>query len=167
MSSQKLYFLSWTDIEKICKQFVAQIASQKHFDFIIGIQRGGVVPSVVLSHMMDNRNIIFLDIVRTESSRVNSEKNAPRLNQNCDLSVIKNKKVLIVDDIVGEGTTLESAKRFVASHTPSEVFTSVCVINLSNWEKYNNVDWRSKINYAGKAVNGWVIFPWETYENEQ
>lgn len=80
---------------------------------------------------------------------------------NMNLSKIRGKKVLIVDDILGSGATIRKIKEEVKKWEPEELRTAICVVNEQNWEKSNRSNYNAEIEYIGKAVRGWVVFPWE------
>jgi hypoxanthine phosphoribosyltransferase len=77
-----------------------------HFDLIIGIAEGGVVPASLLAYKMG----VELHIIKIN---FRDEKNTPRYEQPLiygDIKEIRNKKILIVDDVSATGKTLEKAK---------------------------------------------------------
>ena len=74
---------------------------------------------------------------------------------------LNNKKILIVDDIVGTGETLRSLKKVLEKYKPLELKTAICYKNKINWDKHNKEDSDGLIDFLGKEVEGWVIFPWE------
>lgn len=93
--------ISFTEIAK-------RIADLKlpQFDLVIGIAEGGLVPSGMIAYKLG----IELNIIRI-SFRDGANTplyNQPRLFSN--IKKIKNKKILIVDDVSVTGKTLEKAK---------------------------------------------------------
>ena len=120
-----------------------------------------MIPSVILSHELNIRNVENIKSIETLNDEINAIKKKPIVDKNINLSNIKGKKVLIVDDILGSGATIKKIKEEVKKWKPKEVRTAICIVNEENWEKSNNTNYKDEIEYIGKSVRGWVVFPWE------
>ncbi len=72
MSNQKIIKFNWSEIHSICKEFSKN--NNMKFDCIIAITRGGLVPSVIISHLLGIRLVYPLQVYETESDVVNSFK---------------------------------------------------------------------------------------------
>lgn len=129
------YIITWTDIDEAIEVLAKQIEDSKiHYEVIYGLARGGLVPAVMLSHRLKIPMVLNMEEVW-------------RLK-------VKNKSVLIVDDISDTGETLryfddqkfDIATLFVREHT-------------------------SKITpkYTYKNINhdNWLLFPWETQSSSK
>lgn len=160
MEQSSIIQLEWHDINNIILELSKNIKNSVP-DIIIAIQRGGLIPSVILSHSLGVREVITYDIRITVNDEVNSEKTSPIVGSNLLLSKITNKDILIVDDISGSGETLKTVLSDVEKFLPSRVRSLVCVINRNNWDRHNLLSPESMITYVGKEVNGWIKFPWE------
>jgi len=78
-----------------------------HFDLIVGIAEGGLVPASLLAFKLGTE----LSIIKIN---FRDEKNTPIYEQPLilgDIKEIRNKKILIVDDVSVTGKTLEKAKQ--------------------------------------------------------
>jgi hypoxanthine phosphoribosyltransferase len=113
--------------------------SQKKYNKIIGISRGGLIPGVVLSHRL---NIPFMPLQwsKTEQDR--------------SMSVETFKDALLVDDIIDDGTTM---KEIFEHYCPCD--TAVLIYNEIN--KCN-----IEPTYHGWKINRnempeWFDFWWE------
>lgn len=151
---------SWEDIESIVGSLIPKI--ENTIDYIIAIQRGGLIPATILSHKLAVREVIVIRSSRTLGDEINSKKSTPIVYKNEDLRKIKNKRVIIVDDIVGTGETIKMVKKTILSYNPSSVLSFTCYLNTNNWDKSNKVSPGEIIDQIGVKVNGWVLFPWET-----
>jgi hypoxanthine phosphoribosyltransferase len=79
------------------------------FDLVIGIGDGGLVPASLLAFKLGTE----LNIIRIN---FRDETNTPLYDQPLilsDIKEIKNKKILIVDDVSVTGKTLEKAKQLL------------------------------------------------------
>ena len=118
-------FLDWADFQSSMNDLVLCVQhSQIPYDVIYGIPRGGLIPSVYLSHHL----------------------NIP-LTLHLDYNIINEKVVLICDDIVDTGGTIEKFYR-------SFDIASVCYKPSSKFRP----------TYYGKEIqqDEWVVFPYET-----
>lgn len=83
------------------------------------------------------------------------------MGENINFKCLKNKKVLLVDDIYGSGATLDFVINDLSKYS-AEIYSFVCVQNLDNYNPKYNLP-----NYVGEKVNGWVVFPWEEEKYER
>lgn len=154
-------YIYWKEISAIVKNMSDNIKSDYNPDIIISIVRGGMIPSVILSHVLNIRKIENIKSIETISDEINAVKQEPMIDEKVNLSEIRGKKVLIIDDILGSGATIRKIKEEVKKWQPKELRTAICVVNEENWEKSNKFSYNDEIEYIGKAVRGWTVFPWE------
>lgn len=155
--------MSWKEIEEIVECAYKSIKYDGIPDVIIAIQRGGFIPSVMLSHLLNVRYIIPLNVKITVDDTIGSRKMQPILERQPLMRKIKDKNVLIVDDIVGSGKTYQKVCEYLNRFHPNSIRSFICVVNSDNWYKENNMQPERIISYIGKKVSGWVKFPWERY----
>ena len=103
---------------------------------------------------------MVVDIKRTTDDRVNSNKIPAKILSSIDKNRIMNRKVLIVDDIIGSGETLDALEKMVNSLHPAILRKAVLLKNEDNFVK-SVLRKTVKIDYLGETVHGWIIFPWE------
>ena len=159
--NNNINYLDWKEISDIVKSMSDSIKIDYKPEIIISIVRGGMIPSVILSHELNIRKIENIKSIETINDEINAIKQKPIVDKNINLSDIKRKKVLIVDDILGSGATIRKIKEEVRKWEPEELRTAICVVNEENWEKSNKTNYNDEIEYIGKSVRGWVVFPWE------
>lgn len=157
----KINKINWDDMEDVIDKLSDEIKKSYNPDIILSIVRGGMIPSVMLSHKLNIRDVKNIVIKETVDDSINAIKGTPQIEQGFNYDELNNKKVLIVDDIVGTGETLKNLKVILEKYNPLELKTAICYKNKVNWDKYNKKDSRYLIDFLGKEVEGWVIFPWE------
>lgn len=159
---EKINVIDWEKIDEISSQIVQKIMKENYNpDIIISIVRGGMIPSVILSHKLNIRDIKNVVIKETIDDSINAQKLKPKIEENINLNKIENKKVLIVDDIIGTGETIRKLKQEIEKYNPKEVKTAIYFVNKLNWEKSNNTKCSNVAEFIGEELEGWVIFPWE------
>lgn len=144
------FILTWEDVNNIVIDLCFKIAEHKHQKIgLIGISRGGLVPAVMMSHVIKTQYFSTIGI----SSYSNKQKKAEKIYQNLDDKNIPDlDAIYVVDDIVDTGSTF----KYLQQH----VFKKFPVKTVSLLYKKNNV---FKPDYFGYEVDKekWVDFPWE------
>ncbi|WNG23034.1 purine phosphoribosyltransferase [Cystobacter fuscus] len=148
--------LSWGEIDQLVELMARQIKG-KQIDVVLGISRAGLVPAVMLSHHLGVRDFAVMDIKRTDSDSVNATKSAPVLRGILNESMLQGRNVLLVDDIVGEGLTMRTARELLSPKCKSLV-TCVLVVNQKN---LGTAAPRDVVDHHGCLIHGWITFPWE------
>lgn len=136
--------------------------SKKKFkpEVIVAIQRGGFIPAVCISHLLNVRDIRPLYIQRTKDENAMAKKIKPVVKYVNLVKDIGNKNILIVDDIVGSGETLKTAIKVIKLQKPKSIKNAVLLINDANLDKTKN---KPQIDYVGKRIRAWAVFPWERH----
>ncbi len=153
--SLKTVRLSWTEIERHCGKLANIIRSSGFLpDVIVGIQRGGCIPAVVLSHFLGVRYFYTLGMRTTTSNDVRAVRQRPTITADLPRRLVSGKKVLLIDDVTNSGSTLSTAKNHMIELNCTDVKSAVVV-----WDTVN-VDCCQADYYAIRA-DSWVVFPWE------
>jgi len=160
----KKLILTWQDVEHGVASIARQISlSDWHPDLIIGVDRGGLPVSTMLSHYL-NVNHETVKVSLRDGGSKESLLWAPE-------DVIEGKRILIVDDINDSGAT----QTWIRNDWASSVAGVMPDFDLSNW--HINVRWASLVensaskehsDYYGVEINKaeddvWVDFPWESW----
>ena len=150
------------------RELIGDISMKMHRDnwkpdYIVGLTRGGLIPSVYLSHYLD---------IPMETLKVSLRDSTSESESNLWMAedAFNGKNILIVDDINDTGATLDwIINDWQSSCLPddphwlhvwgNDVRIAVLVDNLSsNFSR--KVDYCAvEINKAEKDV--WIVYPWE------
>lgn len=147
--------LTWKDIEKDCQQ-VANKLKEKQFDLIVAITKGGLPPAVILANKYLNKpHIVTLQLEEiTEEEKAGYQAKKVKVISELNTYPIKEKNVLIVDDVADTGSTLKKAIQLVQEKQPKSIVTAVLHHKP-----------RSQIIpdvFARRFPNQtWVTYPWE------
>ena len=142
--------LSWEDVAESCRILAEKIArGPVAHDVILAITRGGLIPAGMVSHLLGIRDVASVALERYQGrtpSRI-------RVLRAPDWRVFEGKSVLIVDEIVEEGVTMDYVRRRL-----SEVGVPLSTAVLYHKGKSANPDY-----FAHRVAPAlWVAFPWET-----
>ena len=121
-------------------------------DIIVGISRGGWLPTRVLSDLLDNPHIASVGVEFYVG--VAEASCEPKLTQPISVSVL-DKKILIVDDVVdtGKSATLVKTHLYAAGVKEAKILT----LYYKPWSMV-------RPDYYGKETRDWIVFPWEIKE---
>ncbi|NHK32531.1 MAG: phosphoribosyltransferase [Asgard group archaeon] len=121
-------------------------------DILIGISRGGLVVTRFLSDLMNINNVAVLGV--GFYTGINETAKKPIITQ--ELSVdIKNKKVLLVDDVADTGVSLEFAIEYLQKQSPKEL-----KIATIHYKPQSII----KPDFYIKETSKWIVYPWEYQE---
>ena len=148
--------LTWGDISSACTRLAEEVASGSAPDVVVGITRGGLVPAVMIAHLLGLRDLRYVSLTRTAGDEINAAKLLVTAACGPDsLGDLCGRSVLIIDDVAGSGETIEAASRLVGSLRPARIRTAVCVVNDGNWRGSQLPD------HVAIRSRRWVVFPWE------
>jgi hypoxanthine phosphoribosyltransferase len=136
--------LTWDEYLGYLRYMSGDIPSQP--DVIVGLVRGGLVPSVYLSHALDVPMITF------DPHLLHSNGN-PREQIYLPISPSIIRTVLIVDDISDTGKTLLKCKKFFSNRGFKVLTTSIYVNSTTTI--YTPDFW------VKDSEKKWVVFPYE------
>ncbi len=128
---------------------IAEHFKDKKFDVIVGLTRGGLIPAVRLSHMMDTPMLPFNPHLLHANGDARGKVKLP-------ISPVVCKRILIVDDIADTGKTFDKCEKFFRNLGFTVRTTSV-YIN----KKTTNFVPTYGVHDSQKC---WIVFPWECDE---
>ena len=158
---RQILCLSWEEVKDLTHQLARAICAEGKPDVLIGVQRGGIIPAVMLSHQLAIPDMLTLPIRRTLSDAIYASKQAPSVLMPEPLPHLQGRDLVVVDDIVGSGETFRAALQVVTACAPSRVRSVVCVVNRAHWDPVNQSEPQADLFAIGREVRAWVVFPWE------
>ena len=145
--------LSWEDIENLVKDVYLQI--NKKYDCILSIDRGGAIPSRLLSELTGIKTILHYQISYYDGEIKRKE---PIIRKSYNDNDIIGKTILLVDDIADSGDTLLASLEELLKLS---VDVDVAVLITKSESKF-------KPMYTGMELhtNAWIDFPWEAIKRK-
>lgn len=147
--------LTWEQYDQALDGLVGRLP-KRDFAAIVGIARSGLIPAVQLAHRLQARCFGAIDIRRTTSDDVDAGKTEPRIGWLALPDGLAERDVLLVDDVVGGGRTLEAARDLLRKRG-LRITTCAVAVNLDN---FKGGDLSDLLDSYGLLVHGWVQFPW-------
>ncbi|MBN2048165.1 MAG: hypothetical protein JW750_10005, partial [Anaerolineaceae bacterium] len=151
--------LSWADVDQLIDRLVPQFNTE--FQSMVVITRGGIIPGGLLAEALDISTILTASVdfpaqlAMEERHKDDRLIHWPKFLQFPENELLKDKKVLIVDDVWGSGRTISSVRYRVQS-AGGEPFT--CVLHFN---PYRNIIKNEKPDHYADVTDAHVIYPWE------
>ena len=139
---------SWGQIDKACALLAHQVIKNPNGapQVIVGLARGGLVPAVILSHILD---------VKVFPVSYSSKKGEGEYKQyENTLPLIPFKTILLVDDIIDSGFTMKEV--YDHYYAQGHNVDIACLY----WKEGAAID----PEYYWQDIprdSSWIIFPWE------
>jgi hypoxanthine phosphoribosyltransferase len=153
-STLKFQIPTWDEIYELLLNLAGKIKeSGFEPDVIVGVSRGGWPPARIISDLLENPQLA--NVTAEFYVGVAETKGEPTITQPVSAPV-KDKKVLVVDDVADTGKSL----RLVRSHLREKGATEVRIITV-----YYK-PWSVVVpDYYQRETSSWIIFPWERKES--
>lgn len=148
---QVLAYPSWEQLQLGCAALASQASAHAPFEAIIGLSRGGLVPGVIMSHMM-NIPLISVDYSSTAGKGDNRDKTnvLPDLPEDVG-------HVLVVDDISDSGLTLCEVFDYYMRRVGDRISMDSATLYYKEGSSHvPDFVWQTIPKDAP-----WIIFPWE------
>lgn len=150
----KLSYLSWNEFGRDSYSLARKVkASKIDFDLVIGIARGGIPVALVIDDFLN----IKTEVLTVKSYVGIKKRTKPKILSRLNNS-IKGKRVLIADDLIDYGDTMEAILKYLKKKKPAEM--KVAVLYKKPWS-------RIEPDFYLKVVDSWIVFPWNIYETKR
>jgi hypoxanthine phosphoribosyltransferase len=144
-------YVSWPEYGNLAEALAEKVRSSgRGFDLVIGIARGGIPVAMVVSDRLNVR----IDFINVKSYTGIGERGVPRILSTLTQD-IRGKNVLVVDDLVDQGDTMQMVKAHLSAQDPERLETAV--LFKKPWT-------RIEPDYYLEVVDRWVVFPFELSE---
>ena len=110
MEKKDLIVYNWQDIENISRKMAKNIAENNIPDIVIGITRGGNCFATLISEKI-RKNMYTLCVTRRKNDIEIRKK--PKVTTYLPKNIVNQKSILLVDEIVVTGETLDIAKKYL------------------------------------------------------
>jgi hypoxanthine phosphoribosyltransferase len=147
----KFRYISWTVYGRLAAELVEKIRSQgRNYDLVIGIARGGIPVAMVISDELG----VKIDIINVKSYDGIAQRKHPKIISTLAEDV-KGRRVLVVDDLVDEGDTMQTVLKHLSDKSPRVL--NAAVLFRKPWSKFEP-------DFYIETLDEWVVFPWERGE---
>jgi len=150
----EVVFVNWRELLKLTYDLAFKVINSGYKpDIIIGISRWGLIPALLLS---DALNVNEISSIRIQHWSQGLTGSTIKMQEPIGINV-KDRKVLIVDEVADTGLTLKVATEALSSLGANEVRTAVLYLKPRSIFK---PDYYSIL----MKTNAWIIYPWSIFE---
>ena len=144
-------YIDWPEYGNLSEALAEKVRSRGvKFDLVIGIARGGMPVAMVVSDHLGVR----IDFINVKSYEGIAQRNTPKILSTLSEGT-KGKSILLVDDLVDQGDTMETVKKYLNEQNPRHL--EAAVLFKKPWSKIEP-------DYYLEVVDKWVVFPFELFE---
>jgi len=151
----KCVITTWEYMETLCRKVAEQVVEDNfNADVIVALAKGGWFAGRVLCDLLSVEELVSLNVVHYAGV----DDRGIEIKYSIPEEAVKDKKVLIVDDLVNTGLSLNTARRYIKKLTPVAVKTAALqLLSISQFIP----------DYFGEYMEefAWVIFPWNFIED--
>ena len=154
-TNYELLEIKWEEIIELSQKIFEQLKNKKiKVDTLVPVLRGGMPLALILGYNLPQVNTACLHIRSSDTNSPNSSFSKPRLIGLTNSKCIEGKNILLVEDIVDSGRTIDLCIEILKKYKPK----SINVVTLFNF----NLSRKDII--AGKEMSEyfWIVFPWES-----
>ncbi len=149
----ELLYVTWRRLHNILIELAYRIRdSNKTYDTIYAVVKGGLIPARIMADLLDVDEIGFIGARFYKG--VSTHKAKPELFLP-PTTPLNNKSILVVDDVVDTGRTLQLVIEELYRYGAERVET--LAIYVKPWTIVYP-------DYYYKVTDKWIIYPWEIAE---
>ncbi len=153
----KCKLVSWNEVVEMCKKLAAKIEADGYIpQTMVGLARSGFVPSRLLSDLLGVTDLVALKVEHWLDTTGEHREEAS-IPYKIPLP-IEGKRVLVVDDIVDTGKSMNLSVQYLRRFKPAMLKTAVM--------QYITSSEHVPDYYAVKVEDWtWFVYPWNLYED--
>lgn len=152
--------LNWDDVDKLIDHLVPQFDLE--FEGMVVITRGGIIPGGLLAEALNIRDILTAAVdfpAEMEVEKEHIKKSPlfawPKFLQFPDDALLRDRRILVVDDVWGSGRTITAVKNRVSG---AGGVPRTCVFHFNPYRnRFNN----TRPDYFAAITDAYIVYPWE------
>lgn len=147
--------LTWNEIDLLIDHLIPQLEGD--FESMMLITRGGIVPGGLIAEALDITSILTAAVYFPADLKNPSAKlmSWPQFLQFPDDSLVRGRRVLVVDDVWGSGRTITSVKNRVS------VAGGVPLTCVMHFNPERNLFKPTIPDYYAATTDAHIVYPWE------
>ena len=147
--------LTWNDFDKLIDHLIPQL--EEEYDAMLMITRGGIVPGGILAEALGITSILTASVdfpaqVEAERARLLAW---PKFLQFPEDELLRERRVLVVDDVWGSGRTITSVRSRITS---AGGVPYTCVMHFN---PHRNLFGTARPDYYAAVTDAHIVYPWE------
>lgn len=145
-----MYFYGYEAFESDMRKLLADCRVYSP-DTIIALARGGLMGAQLLGYGLDIRKIQLLSVISYDDAQ---QRECVRIDGSCDVQ--RAERILIVDDIVDSGKTLQAVKAYLKERNPDAQIRCA-----APWYKPSACE---QPDFTCREATEWIEFFWDRFD---
>lgn len=151
--------LTWNDVDQLIDHLIPQF--EVEFEAMVVITHGGIVPGGILAEALKINDLFIASVdfpaeIELEKQREKTRLLAwPKFLQFPDESLLRGRRILVVDDVWGSGRTMTAVKNRI---TGSAGIAYTCVLHFN---PYRSLFGTLRPDYYAAVTDAHIVYPWE------
>ncbi len=147
--------LSWDDVDKLVDHLIPQFEGE--FAAMLMITRGGIVPGGLIAEAMKLESIFTASVDFPFQMEAEKRKLMawPQFLQFPGDTLLRGKRILVIDDVWGSGRTITAVKNKVSG---AGGLPLTCVLHFN---PYRNIFGSVRPDYFAATTDAHIVYPWE------
>ncbi len=146
--------LDWDEVTNLVNDLLDSIPAGQ-FDLLLVVTRGGMVPACLISELAGLRNIVVAAV--QFHTRDGTPLEGPRFFQFPDDELLRDQRILVIDDVWDSGNTAVTVKRRIIQAGGS---ASVAVLHYKPRASEFPEDCP---DYFARSTEDWIVYPWDSF----
>jgi len=151
----KIRYVSWSEIHRALSVLANSVRSTFNPEVVVAIAKGGLIPSRIIADLLMIEEMGFIEVKFYKAIGLRGEK--PFIKY-LALPALRDRNVLVVDDVIDSGRTIQLVIDALSSYAPRSMKT--LVLYLKPWAAFTP-------DYYYEVTNEWIVFPWEICESKK
>lgn len=147
--------LTWDDVDRLVDVLVPQLQSAPPFDAMLIITRGGIIPGGLLTEALNFRNVLTASVYFPPEPEQALLLTLPQFLQFPAEDLLRDQRILIVDDVWGSGRTSTAVRGRV------EGARGTCATCVFHFNPYRSLFTRAEPDFYGAVTDAYIVYPWE------
>jgi hypoxanthine phosphoribosyltransferase len=148
--------LNWEEVDRLIDHLIPQFRVE--FDAMVIITRGGIIPGGMLCEKLDIEEVLTAAVdfpfeVQREAAKLLAW---PEFVQFPDDSLIRGRRLVVVDDVWGSGRTITAVKNRISG---AGGIPHTCVLHFN---PYRSLFSQARPDYYAAITDAHIIYPWES-----
>jgi hypoxanthine phosphoribosyltransferase len=148
---EKIY-LSWNEVGRLIDRIVPRVAG--HFDALVAITRGGIIPGGLLSERLRIQQVYIASMYFFQEE--DQALDWPIFLQFPDDNLLHGKRVLVVDDVWAKGTTITNVRERILQVGGEPVTVVLHYRPISDTASTGLLP-----DIFGEQTEKYIVYPWE------
>jgi len=145
--------LTWAEVDDLVDRLLPQFRG--HFDALLMITRGGIVPGGLIAEALDLRHLLTAAVDFPSALQAGKLAQFPKFLQFPDDHLLGGRRTLVVDDVWGSGRTITAVKSRVEG---AGGFPELCVLH---YNPGRTLFTRAQPTYYAAVTDAHIVYPWE------